>query len=121
MAAMKLVIPAAVVVVMCCVIMGAEPKAVIFTDPLKEKLGEGWSWSREDAQAHRLTKDGLEIRIQPGDANTVKNALVRAAPDRSKGRYAVEVTVSSLAKPVKQWEQAGMTWYVKSFAVRRCG
>jgi hypothetical protein len=111
MAVMKLAIRPAVIVVLCCVILAAEPKAV-FTDPLKEKLGEGWSWLREDAQAHRMTKDGLEIRIQPGDANTVKNALVRAAPDRSKGKYAVEVTISSLAKPVQQWEQAGMTWYV---------
>jgi hypothetical protein len=111
MVVMKLAIPPAVIVFVCSMVLAAEPKTV-FTDPLKEKLGEGWSWLREDRAAHRMTKDGLEIRIQPGDANTVKNALVRAAPDRSKGKYAVEVTVSSLAKPVKQWEQAGMTWYV---------
>jgi hypothetical protein len=108
---MKRATPPALIVFLFTVILAAEAERV-FTDPLREKLGEGWSWLREDRAAHRMTKDGLEIRIQSGDANTVKNALVRAAPDRSKGKYAVEVTVSSLAKPVKQWEQAGMTWYV---------
>ena len=107
----RAIIAAIVVLVTCSMNPAADPK-VLFEDPLKRKLGEGWSWLREDAGGHRVTDAGLEIRIQPGDANTVKNALVRAAPDRSKGRYAVEVTVTSLAKPVNQWEQAGITWYV---------
>src|SRR5688500_6974454 len=108
---MRHVIPPIAIVVLCSMVLAAEPK-VVFTDPLKGRLGEGWSWLREDRAAHRMTDAALEIRIQPGDANTVKNALLRPAPDRSKGKYAVEVTVSSLAKPVQQWEQAGITWYV---------
>ena len=46
-----------------------------------------------------------------GKANTVKNALVRKAPDRSQGTFAIEVTVTNTTKPTTQWEQAGITWY----------
>jgi len=91
--------------------LAAEEK-VVFVDPLRDKLKDGWSWLRKDAAAHRVTPDGLEIRIQPGDANTVKNALIRHAPDRANGTYAIEVTVTSLSPPTRQWEQAGLTWYV---------
>ena len=51
--------------------------------------------------------------MQPGVADTVKNALVRPAPDRRKGRYAIEVTVTNLTPPTQQFEQAGITWYHK--------
>jgi hypothetical protein len=96
---------------LCGLFFAADPK-VLFEDPLKDKLGDGWAWLREDKAGHRITGSGLEIRIQPGDANTVRNVLVRPAPDRSKAKYAVEVTVTSLATPTNQWEQAGITWYV---------
>jgi hypothetical protein len=89
---------------------GAEPK-VVFEDPLKKKLGEGWEWLRENPQAWRHSDQGLEIRVEPGLADTVRNALVRPAPDRSRGRYAVEVTVELTAAPTHQYEQAGITWY----------
>jgi hypothetical protein len=36
---------------------------------------------------------------------------VRKAPDRSRGKYAVEVTVEMTAPPSQQYEQAGLTWY----------
>jgi hypothetical protein len=88
----------------------AEPKA-LFADPLMGKLGKGWTWLRENPKTWRHTKNGLEIRVEPGVANTVKNALVRKAPDRSRGRYAVEVTVEFTAAPTHQYEQAGITWY----------
>ena len=80
----------------------------------KEKLSAGWSWLRENPKHWRLRDGALEIRVEPGDANSVKNALLRDAPDRSKPgvRYAVEVTVTNLSKPTKQWEQAGLTWYI---------
>jgi hypothetical protein len=53
----------------------------------------------------------LEISVRPGNAQTVRNALVRPAPDRSSGRFAVEVTVTNLKPPTGQYEQAGITWY----------
>ncbi len=94
----------------CLFLQAAEPKPV-FEDPLKGKLGSGWEWLREDPKTWRSTDQGLEIRVEPGLAATVKNALVRKAPDRSTGKYAIEVTIEHLAPPTHQYEQAGITFY----------
>ncbi len=89
----------------------AEPK-VIFEDRFDSKPAAGWTWLRENAGAWRVREKALEIRVEPGVAPTVKNALVRPAPDRRKGKFAVEVTVTNLTHPTQQWEQAGITWYI---------
>ena len=47
----------------------------------------------------------------PSDSNTVKNALLRRAPDRSKTKYAIEVTITFTSDPTQQYEQGGITWY----------
>jgi len=94
----------------CGSLLAAEPR-VVFEDDFKGKLGEGWTWLRENPQAWRIKDDALEIRVEPGVANTVKNALLRAAPDRSRGRFAIEVSVTNTARPTQQYEQAGITWY----------
>lgn len=83
--------------------------AVLFADDFKRKLGDGWTWLREVDKAWRLRDGGLEIHVLPGNGNTVKNALLRDAPDRHKTPFAVEVTISN--EPTKQWEQAGIMWY----------
>lgn len=91
----------------------AEDPDVIFADSFeKAELAEGWSWLRENPEAWRIRDGGLEIRAEPGDAHSVKNALLRPAPDRSQGAFAVEVTVSNLTPPTEQYEQLGITWYV---------
>ena len=90
----------------------AEEGAIIFADSFQGRLAEGWSWLRELPGAWRIREGGLEIRALPGDANTVKNALLRSAPDRAAGAFAVEVTVSNLTPPTVQFEQVGITWYV---------
>lgn len=89
----------------------AAESEVLFSDSFDQRLGPGWSWLREDPAAWRIKDGALEIRVQPGDAQTVRNALVRAAPDRAQGRFAIEVTVTNLRQPVRQYEQAGLTWY----------
>jgi regulation of enolase protein 1 (concanavalin A-like superfamily) len=84
---------------------------VLVEDKFDKQLADGWSWLRESKDTWRLNDGALEIRVQPGVAHNVKNALLRKAPDRSKGKYAIEVTVTSLSKPIQQYEQAGITWY----------
>jgi len=86
-------------------------ETVVFEDHFDTKPDSTWRWLREEAPDWRVRQGALEIHIQPGDANTVRNALLRPAPDRRQGRFAVEVTVTSLKRPQQQYEQAGLTWY----------
>ena len=87
-----------------------EPKSLLEAS-FQEKLGDGWTWLRENKEAWRIKDDGLEIRVEPGVADTVKNALLRKSPDRSKVKFAVEVTITFTGEPTQQFEQAGITWY----------
>jgi hypothetical protein len=89
----------------------AAEERVVFEDRFDGKLGDGWRWLREDPKAWRLAEGALDIRVEPGLADTVKNALVRKAPDRTKGKVAIEATVTFTVPPTKQFEQAGLTWY----------
>jgi hypothetical protein len=91
--------------------VGTEAGEVVFEDRFEHGLGTGWSWLREHPRFWRIRDGGLEIRVEPGMADSVRNALVRPAPDRSEGRYAIEVTVQNFTVPTEQYEQAGITWY----------
>ncbi len=86
-------------------------EAALFEDSFDGSLAAGWTWLREDKPAWRINNSALEIRVQPGVAQNVKNALLRPAPDRAKGKYAIDVTVTNLTTPIQQFEQAGITWY----------
>ncbi|HUT94614.1 MAG TPA: hypothetical protein VMY37_34480 [Thermoguttaceae bacterium] len=105
-----LLVPVVVLAIGGAGLLAAEPE-VVFQDDFSKKPADGWSWLRENPKAWRIQDEALEICVEPGKANTVKNALVREAPDRSKGTFAMEVTVTSTTKPTTQWEQAGITWY----------
>ena len=94
------------------VLFAADPQ-VVFEDKFDKTLGDGWAWLRENPKAWRIRDGGLEICVEPGLANNVKNALLRSAPDRSKANYAIEVTITFTAPPTNQYEQAGITWYQK--------
>ena len=89
----------------------ASQQTVIFEDRFDNEPAEGWTWLRENPQAWRTRQGALEIRVEPGLARTVKNALLRQAPDRSRGKFAIDVTVTNTTKPTRQYEQAGITWY----------
>jgi hypothetical protein len=84
----------------------------LFQDPFDRGLHESWTFLRENPDSWRIYRHALEIRVEPGDAGSVKNALVRPAPDRTKGKFAVEVTVTNTATPTHQYEQGGITWYI---------
>ena len=83
----------------------------LFTDAFDGALDPEWDWLRPKEGGWRLAGGGLEIRVEPGKADTVLNALLRPAPDRAAGTYAVEVTVSNHTPPTEQYEQVGITWY----------
>lgn len=85
--------------------------AVEFSDPFDSQPHPSWHWLREAPKDWRIRDSALEICIQPGDANTVRNALVRPAPDRRQGHFAIELKVTNLTVPTQQFEQAGITWY----------
>ena len=86
---------------------------VVFQDDFRGKLGDGWSWVREDPQAWRVTEQGLEIRVQPGNmwgaANNAKNVLVRSVPAPTNGSIEVSVTLTN--QPTEQYEQVDLVWY----------
>ena len=91
--------------------MNSSSEQIIFADNFAGELGEGWSWLRENPDCWRIQDGGVEIRVEPGVADTVKNALLRQAPDRSAGTFAIEVTITNHTHPTQQYEQAGITWY----------
>jgi hypothetical protein len=89
----------------------ADEPRILFEDSFDKQLGEGWTWLRENPDAWRLRDGALEIRVEPGNAETVKNALLRKAPDRAEKKFAVEVTTTFTSDPTQQYEQGGITWY----------
>jgi len=91
--------------------MNSHNEQIIFEDNFDGKLGEGWSWLRENPDSWSIQNGGLEILVEPGVADTVKNALLRPAPDRNDGTFAIEVTIINHTRPTQQYEQAGITWY----------
>lgn len=91
-------------------VFAAQP---IFSDPFQGRLAPGWSWIREDSSAWRITKDALEIRVQPGNMwgpeNSGKNVLVRKLPAVKERPLAISVTVQN--RPSEQYEQVDLVWY----------
>ena len=85
----------------------------LFHDSFRGKMAEGWRWVREDPVGWRITDDGLEIRMQPGNmwggANDARNVLVRDVPDPSTQRVIASVTLSN--QPAVQYEQVDLVWY----------
>ena len=98
-------------IVLTPILNSSDRRAMLFEERFDGKLDDGWSWLRENSSAWRIRRGALEIRNQPGAAHDVKNALVRPAPDRSGGKFAIDVTVTNNTKPTQQYEQAGITWY----------
>jgi hypothetical protein len=86
---------------------------VIFRDDFKGKLAAGWSWVREDRAGWRVTAQGLEVRVQPGNMwgppNNARNVLVRPVPDPTQDALEISVTVTN--RPTEQYEQVDLVWY----------
>ncbi|NMC20943.1 MAG: DUF1349 domain-containing protein [Thermogutta sp.] len=90
---------------------GADAEIVFADDFRGPELEKGWRRLREHEGYWRLREGGLEIRAEPGLAETVRNALVRPLPGRERSKLIVEVAVSNLVPPTEQYEQGGITLY----------
>src|SRR5436190_7094083 len=86
---------------------------ILFEDQFKNQLGKNWSWIRGHRQAWRITDQGLEVRIEPGNMwgpqNDAKNLLVHPVP--TDGWEELEISVRVENKPTHQYEQADLVWY----------
>jgi agarase len=80
-----------------------------FQDSFRGRLGEGWSWIREDRASWRVTEGGLEMRVQPGNLWGPSNVLVRPAPDPAQHEVLVSVRLEN--RPTEQYEQVDLVWY----------
>lgn len=94
--------------------LAAAPAAeLVFQDDFKGQLGPGWSWVREKPESWRVTDQGLQVRIEPGNmwggGNNARNVLVRSVPDPTNGPLEVTVTITNL--PTEQYEQVDLVWY----------
>lgn len=84
-----------------------------YQEGFQSHLDRGWSIRREDRSAWRLSPQGLEVRVLPGNmwgpANDAKNTFVRSAPDPAKGPVDVSVRVEN--HPTEQYEQVDLLWH----------
>lgn len=91
--------------------MSSSEGQLVFQDSFDGNLDADWTWLREHPEYWRLQDGGLEMRVEPGVADTARNALLRPAPSRRQDTLAIEVTVTNHTLPTIQYEQAGITWY----------
>jgi hypothetical protein len=75
-------------------------------------LGESWHWLREHKDFWRVTPQGLEVRLEPGNMwgpqNDARNVLLRAAPPVTTNQIEISVTVQN--QPTNQYEQTDLVW-----------
>ena len=85
---------------------------VLFADPFKGKLAEGWHWIRPTDSDWSASDDGLRIKSLPGTlwltSNNAKNLLLRQLT--ATNGYSLSVAVTS--EPSRNGEQAGLLLYV---------
>lgn len=85
-----------------------------FTETFTKAPTAPWKWIRENREAWRVGKQGLEVKIEPGNmwgpANDARNVLIRPARDAITGG-GLEVTATIHNKPTGQYEQTDLVWY----------
>lgn len=86
------------------------PDPLLFRDDFESALGEGWSWTSENAQYWSLTNNPgwLEITALPGHIGngTIKNMLLRTSPD---GNFELETILKF--QPTGNYQIAGLLIY----------
>jgi len=93
--------------------VSGQTQQISVVDPFQDKLKDGWSWIREHPGAWRMTRDALEIKVEPGNmwggANNAKNILVRDVPITSDNKWTISATFYN--QPTEQYEQVDLVWY----------
>jgi regulation of enolase protein 1 (concanavalin A-like superfamily) len=91
----------------------AQTTPLPFSDSFQGKLQPGWTWVRENPKAWRVTEDGLEILVQPGNmwgpANNARNILRRPLPHPI--RTPIEILAHFENRPTEQYEQVDLVWH----------
>jgi SAM-dependent methyltransferase len=86
---------------------------VFFADSFCGRLEPGWSWVREHKEAWRVTSNGLEVRVEPGNMwgpqNDARNLLVRPTPGWVQGELAISARIQNA--PTHPYEQADLAWF----------
>lgn len=84
-----------------------------YQEGFQSRLDREWTIRREDRSAWRVSPQGLEVRVLPGNmwgpANDAKNTFVRPAPDPARGPVDVSVRVEN--HPTEQYEQVDLLWH----------
>lgn len=86
---------------------------IVFEDDFQDELGDGWTWRQEVPEHWRLSDQGLQIRVKPGNMwggdRDVDNILLRDAPELTDAPLEVAVTIDH--QPTEQYEQADLVWF----------
>jgi lysophospholipase L1-like esterase len=89
-------------------LFAADPR-LLFADKFDTKLGDGWTWLRENPKAWRIRDGGLEIHVEPGLANNVKNDF--------RISEVAETPTNTAVVPVPKLENDSYDWYARHEAV----
>lgn len=106
------------VLIGCFLLLAASVRGdgVLFRDAFEGKLGDGWTWQRENPAGWRIAKGALEIRVEPGNMwgpqNDARNVLVRKLdPTHAGPNQPLQISVTVSNKPTEQYEQVDLVWY----------
>lgn len=84
----------------------AEPPKPLFADAFDDQLADGWTWIAKKDDGWRIREGGYELKLLAGPETILARTI-----DPAAAPLAIEVTLTSLAEPTEQYEQAGVTWY----------
>jgi hypothetical protein len=89
--------------------------APLFEEKFAGKLGEGWSWVREDAAGWKVEAGALKLKALPGTIwykkNDAKNLLLRKLPAAGTEAAPIAIDVTIDSAPETNAEQCGLFLY----------
>ncbi len=93
------------------------------TDNFRGSMNSAWQWLRENRAGWKLTDNGLQVLVEPGNmwggANDAKNLLQRPVP--TAWQESADVSVQLEHRPKKRWEQANLVWYYSDATMVKLG